>query len=264
MLARFRTTSPRVHRCGAVPRRRRAGQGSRGLWSLTVAWPRPRRAASRGRGRETGAGPGRGGAGRPPSFPAAGFLHPRASPERPAQFRHGAACSSKPLTGASLIPEKLFCPLLSALSIQSARAAFGQLLVEIRLGGLAHSDVCWCSLEVSPAPGPFLWLRRQWGWLLDLLGEKPPDSRAVSAGKASRTRASGEDSRLDLKMEAREASHTFKLISVISARPHWPVSQTQVATPVSVPALGEWPFSRCGAAGHRLKPVGLNVSALDG
>lgn len=108
VLARFRTTSPRVHRCGAVPRRRGAGQGSRGLWSLTVAWPRPRRAASRGRGRETGAGPGRGGAGRPPSFPAAGFLHPRASPERPAQFRHGAACSSKPLTGASLIPEKLF------------------------------------------------------------------------------------------------------------------------------------------------------------
>lgn len=106
VLARFRTTSPRVHRCGAVPRRRRAGQGSRGLRShCGLAPPQACCVPGAGPGRR---GRGQDGAGWPPSFPAAGFLHPRASPERPAQFRPVAACSSKPLMGASLIPEKLF------------------------------------------------------------------------------------------------------------------------------------------------------------
>ena len=101
MLARFRTTGPRVHRCGAVLLRRGRGR-VRGASSLLL-WPGPAPGVLRPRG---GAGrPGRGGL--PPS-PAAGFLRPRASPERRAQSRPGAACSSKRLTGSSLIPEKLF------------------------------------------------------------------------------------------------------------------------------------------------------------
>lgn len=165
----MRTQQSRARLCvGRCPRRRRAVV--HGFWSPCQPGLAPG-AASRGGPGRRGGSDGRGG--RPPSLPAArrACCSCTRAPSGAASPVPPGSCCSKPLTGASLIPEKLFS---SARCFQSSNPGVPQGGIWAAFGRNQLCRLCpqRCLLvfwKCRPPRGPFR-AEASVGWLLDSLG----------------------------------------------------------------------------------------------